>query len=192
MALVGSECCQAEKKGQAKDCCIITLHFGKAAVGSSELIMQSVGEKLREERLRKGITLEDISARTRITVKNLQAIENDDLSTISSPFFYKSFVRQFAQRLSLDYQELADAVQCSIGRIPEPLLPGQVEPILPKIARVEVQVKQKRRTRSFRWVFSFLTLIAVLTGCSTLYAMWENSKDNLQGSVSSFVKSLKP
>ena len=63
--------------------------------------MESVGEQLREQRFRKGLTLEDIHASTRISLKNLRSIENDDLSQISSAFFYKSFVRQFAEHVEI-------------------------------------------------------------------------------------------
>jgi hypothetical protein len=56
--------------------------------------MQSVGQVLREERLRQSLTLEEVSASTRISLKNLDAIEKDDFNQIGAPFFYKSFVRQ--------------------------------------------------------------------------------------------------
>jgi cytoskeletal protein RodZ len=147
--------------------------------------MESVGEKLRQSRSRQGLTLDDISASTRISVKNLEAIEEDELSHISSAFLYRSFVRQFAQRVGLDYKDLATAVQSWASTIPEPAMPGQLQAALPKVPPLEPM-----RPRNFRWLFSFVALAAVLTGCSSLYAMWENSRYNLQASVSSFVKSL--
>jgi cytoskeleton protein RodZ len=147
--------------------------------------MESVGQKLRQHRLGQGLTLGDVSATTRISVKNLQAIENDELSQISSAFFYRSFVRQFAQRLGLDYSELAAAVQSWASTIPEPAMPGQLHAPLPKVPPL-----QPVRAKNFRWFFSFLALISVLTGCSSLYGMWENSRYSLQASVSSFINSL--
>ncbi len=147
--------------------------------------MESVGEKLRQCRLRQGLTLDDVSASTRISVKNLEALEKDELSCISSAFFYRSFVRQFAQRLGLDYTDLAAAVQSWASTIPEPAMPGQLQAALPKIPPLA-----PTRSRNFRWIFSFVALGAVLTGCSSLYAMWENSRYTMQASVSSFVKSL--
>jgi cytoskeleton protein RodZ len=147
--------------------------------------MESVGEKLRQQRVRQGLTLDDVSASTRISIKNLQAIENDELSGISSAFFYRSFVRQFAQRLGLDYDELAVAVQNWAGTMPEPTMPGQLQAAMPKVPPL-----QPTRPKNFRWLFSFIALIAVLTGCSSLYGMWQSSRYNLQASVSSFVNSL--
>jgi cytoskeleton protein RodZ len=147
--------------------------------------MESVGEKLRQHRVGQGLTLADVSATTRISLKNLQAIENDDLSQISSAFFYKSFVRQFAERLGLDYSDLAAAVQSWTSTIPEPAMPGQVHAALPNVPPL-----QPVRSKNFRWLFSFVALISVLTGCSSLYGIWETSRYNLQASVSRFVNSL--
>lgn len=147
--------------------------------------MESVGTKLRQERLRQGLTLNDVTASTRISLKNLQAIENDELSNISSAFFYRSFVRQFAQRVGLNYSELAAAVQGWASTMPEPPMPGRLQAPLPNVPRL-----QPSRPKSFRWLFSFFALVAVLTGCSTLYGMWESSRYSLQASVTSFVKSL--
>ncbi len=149
--------------------------------------MESVGEKLRQQRLQQGLTLDDVSASTRISLKNLEAIENDEVSRISSAFFYRSFVRQFAQRLGLNYDDLATAVQSWASTLPEPAMPGQMQASMPKVPPL-----QPMRSRNFRWLFSCIALIGVLTGCSSLYAMWENSRYNLQSSVSSFVKSLAP
>jgi cytoskeleton protein RodZ len=147
--------------------------------------MESVGEKLRQRRIGQGLTLADVSATTRISLKNLQAIENDNVSQISSAFFYKSFVRQFAERLGLDYSELAAAVQSCVSTIPEPAMPGQLHAELPKVPRLE-----PARARNFRWFFSFVALVSVLAGCSGLYGVWETSRYNLQASVSSFMNSF--
>ena len=147
--------------------------------------MESVGEKLRQQRVRQGLTLDDVSASTRISLKNLQAIENDELSGISSAFFYRSFVRQFAQRLGLEYDELAAAVQNWASTMPEPAMPGQLQAAMPKVPPL-----QPNRPKSFRWLFSIVALIAVLTGCSGLYGMWQTSRYNLQASIIGFVNSL--
>src|SRR2546428_11524788 len=87
--------------------------------------MQSVGMKLRQARVQQGQTLEEISAATRITLKNLSAIESDELAKISSPFIYRSFVRQYAEALKLDYASMATDVRAASHSIPEPLMPGQ-------------------------------------------------------------------
>ncbi len=150
-------------------------------------IMESVGSYLREARLGAGRTIEQVSAKTRISVKNLQAIEDDNLSRISSPFFYKSFVRQFADCLGLDYTLLAPAVQSAAKTMPQPLMPGEGGLSIPKVPALTV-----RRPRNLRWIYSVASFAVMLVACSTLYAVWENSRSHWRASLVSFVTSLKP
>lgn len=142
--------------------------------------MESVGIKLRNERLRQGLSLDALSAKTRIPVKSLEAIEDDHHSQISPSFFYKSFVRQFAENLGLKYSDLAPAVDSVLSVLPEPALPhANDDPMLPKIAPL-----QPMRPKKYRWLFSMVALITVLFACSGLYAMWEDSRDGADKSIS--------
>lgn len=149
--------------------------------------MESVGQKLRAIRLQQGLSLEDISAKTRLSKKNLQAIENDDLSLAGSSFFYKSFVRQFAQHLKLDYQQIAPAVEELARTLPEPLMPGQsgCGVTLPSVPAL-----RSPRPKLLRWLYSFSSLLAMLVVCSTLYSAWQNSRSRLQTSLSVLAQSL--
>lgn len=137
--------------------------------------MQSVGQKLRRAREAQGRTLEQINSNTRISLKNLKAIEADELSSISSAFHYRSFVRQFAQDLKLDYAELAPAIHETVGRIPAPLIPGEGVPAVPRVAALPIGRKRKTRL-----MYSFSSFALMLVACSGIYAIWQNSKVGLQ------------
>ncbi|HZS53011.1 MAG TPA: RodZ domain-containing protein [Bryobacteraceae bacterium] len=132
--------------------------------------MESVGQKLREARSRLGLTLEQVSADTRISLKNLRAIEADDLSCISSPFFYRSFVRQFAGKVEIDYTNIADEVQQTANTLPQPLMPGQGD-----TGTIHVSALKVRRPRNLRWLRSVMSFCVVVTACSAMYALWQNS-----------------
>ncbi len=147
--------------------------------------MQSVGESLRAARTSGGLTLEEVSARTRISIKNLRAIEADELGSMSSAFFYKSFVRQFANELKLEFSLLAPAVQAAASTIPEPLVPGQGDTAAPKVSRL-----RRPRRSNRRWFLSFASLAGMVIACSTVYAMWQSSRAGLHASIASFVNSV--
>ncbi|MBV9266260.1 MAG: helix-turn-helix domain-containing protein [Acidobacteriaceae bacterium] len=148
--------------------------------------MESIGLKLREARLRSGLTLPDISAATRIKLKTLEAIENDDFAQIDSPFAYRSFARQFGGCVGLRSPEFDSALQASSTAIPEPLVPGQAgAPAPPNLPSLRPQ-----RTKALRWLLSLASLVLMLVACSNLYAMWQNSRTNLQTSMTDFVGSL--
>jgi cytoskeletal protein RodZ len=130
--------------------------------------MQSVGTRLREARIKKGYTLEDINSRTRISLKNLTAIESDDLSKISSPFTYRSFVKQVCDLVGLDHATVAaDAVAAS-STMPEPLVPGQEEEVYVRPHQYQL-VKPKANLNWLRMVS-----IAGGVGVVFIYLVWRN------------------
>jgi len=105
--------------------------------------MQLVGIRLQQARVEQKLTLEDISARTRITLKNLAALEADELGKFSSPFLYRSFVRQYAEVVKLDYSSLAADVQAEAFAIRW----GAVEPDPSR--EVEVRIVSSREDLRF-------------------------------------------
>jgi cytoskeletal protein RodZ len=133
--------------------------------------MQSVGPKLRQAREAQGRTLEQVNSSTRISLKVLEAIEADDLSCISSAFLYKSFTRQFAQDVGLDYSELAATVNATAERIPAPRIPGEGTTQAPKVAALPLGRKENSRL-----FYSITAFGVVLVACSGLYAVWQKSK----------------
>jgi len=67
------------------------------------------GEYLRREREMRGVSLEEISAATKISIRFLQAIENEELAKLPGGIFTRSFVRTYARYLGLDEERvLAD------------------------------------------------------------------------------------
>jgi cytoskeleton protein RodZ len=104
-------------------------------------------------------------------VKVLEAIEADDLSCISSAFLYKSFARQFAADVGLDYSELASSVEATAQQIPAPRIPGQGTTHAPKVAALPLGRKENSRL-----FYSITSFGVVLVACSVLYAAWQKSK----------------
>lgn len=151
--------------------------------------MQSVGQQIRETRLTLGLTLEGISAKSRIPVKKLQAIEDDDLTSIGSPFFYRSFVRQFSECVHLDYATLLPRVESATASMPQPRIPGQGE--FGKATRIE-PMPIRKESRNFRWLSSIASLGVMLIACSSLYALWQNSKSVRLTSLADLLHAGKP
>lgn len=67
------------------------------------------GEKLRNQREQRGITLEAISNSTKISVRMLRALEAEHFEQLPGGVFNKGFVRAYARQVGLDEEEaLAD------------------------------------------------------------------------------------
>lgn len=68
--------------------------------------MVHVGEKLNEERIKKGLTLEDVAKATKIRVSFLLAIEKGEYKKLPSGTYTYGFVRNYARFLKLQEHEI--------------------------------------------------------------------------------------
>jgi cytoskeleton protein RodZ len=64
--------------------------------------MSAFGENLRREREMRGVSLEEISSATKISLRFLEAIEREDFSKLPGGIFSRSFIRSYAKYLGLD------------------------------------------------------------------------------------------
>jgi cytoskeleton protein RodZ len=67
------------------------------------------GEELRRERLIRDVSLEEISATTKISMRLLRALEASDLSRLPAPVFTRGFIRAYARHLGIDPDEMVNA-----------------------------------------------------------------------------------
>jgi len=67
--------------------------------------MNDFGGKLRLERERRGISLRQISAATKISIAALEALERNDISKLPGGIFSRSFVRSYASEVGLNPDE---------------------------------------------------------------------------------------
>jgi cytoskeletal protein RodZ len=93
--------------------------------------MKTAGELLKEKRLLKELSLEDVSKKTKIKVEFLEAIENSDYSLLPSATFAKGFLRNYATFLYLNPDTMVamfrrDFTQNAKGEI---IPRGLVEPV---------------------------------------------------------------
>ena len=68
--------------------------------------MSRFGERLQSEREARGIKLEDIAARTCVSVRLLSAIENEEFDELPGGVFNVAFVRQYARYAGLDEDQV--------------------------------------------------------------------------------------
>ena len=76
--------------------------------------MPSFGAKLKLEREKRKITLEQISGSTKIGIRMLQALEEDNFNQLPGGIFNRGFVRAYSRFVGLDEdQTIADYMQAS-------------------------------------------------------------------------------
>lgn len=67
-------------------------------------MLDRFAEQLRKARLKKGVSLQQMAARTRIDFKFLEAIDNGNFSFLPE-LYVKAFIKQYAKAVDLDEQE---------------------------------------------------------------------------------------
>jgi len=136
--------------------------------------MTSVGDTLRRERLKRNLELEYISRELKISRRLLDAIESDHYDRLPGGVFAKAFVRQYAQLLELDAEDLATQVQRAI----EPPLPEAAEQRRPAVISHPVALPKMEDWKTvgdgrFRMSGSLpaaALVVVVMLICSAVYA----------------------
>ncbi len=85
--------------------------------------MPTVGEILRAEREKQGLTVKDIEKATSIRALYIQAIEDGKYDVLPGEVYLKGFMRNYASFLGLDAQHMIDAYRES--QAPQAPQPGQ-------------------------------------------------------------------
>ncbi len=68
--------------------------------------MERLGKLLKQARLSKNLTLEEVSERTKIQCRYLEALERGDSTPFAAEVYFKGALRNFAEILNLDRQEV--------------------------------------------------------------------------------------
>lgn len=91
--------------------------------------MPSIGETLREARMRQRLDIADVEDRTKIRAKYLRALENEEFGMLPGPTFVKTFLRTYAEMLGLDPHVLVEEYRAGFERedeMEQPLGPPAV------------------------------------------------------------------
>lgn len=119
--------------------------------------VKGFGAMLREARESLGISIGDVSSRTRLSVDQIRALEEENLERLPEPVYVRAFLRAYAKAIDIDYEPLVNdyVTRCGGGgvRIPEHA---------PEEAFREVAYYDSPRPS--RWKFAgLLVLIVVVT-----------------------------
>jgi len=79
---------------------------GRERGGSS--VRSSLGEWLRTQRVARGVGLDEIVDSTKISLRYLEAIEQDRYDALPAPIFVRGFLREYARVVGLDSDEVVN------------------------------------------------------------------------------------
>lgn len=117
----------------------------------------TLGEKLRQAREERGVSISEVAEQTRISAQYLGCIENDDYRTLPGGIFNKGFVKSFAKVVGIDEQEaLQDYAQ---------LIANQGSPVAdePKTYRSEVMTDDRSSSSSLPTIIIAVVILGLMT-----------------------------
>jgi transcriptional regulator with XRE-family HTH domain len=131
--------------------------------------MVHFGERLREQRLARGIELSRIADETRIMSRYLEALERGDSKQLPGAVFARSFAKQYAAFVGVDYASIESEVVAAFpfedSSVVNGYTPKQVIDVKPLAESWGVDHTAWRRPA--------FTLAAVLAVCSVVYLGWQ-------------------
>ena len=75
----------------------------------------TIGQHLRKAREERYITLEKVSAETRIRIAFIKALESDDFSSMPSAAQGRGFLRNYAEYLNINIDEVINGLRVSLS-----------------------------------------------------------------------------
>lgn len=124
--------------------------------------LSSFGAKLKSEREKRAITLEQISVATKIGTRMLDALEQEKFNQLPGGIFNKGFVRAYARCLGLDEdQAVADYLEASGEASAPKFEPGRVEAEAPGSPAEPGEARLLSRELPWGLLAAVLLLVAV-------------------------------
>ena len=129
----------------------------------------TLGEKLRQAREERGISISEVAEQTRISPLYIEAIENDDYSPLPGGIFNKGFIKSFAKFVGVDEEE---ALQDYSRLMSEQ---GEENVDDPKTYKPEVLTDDQARSSLLPTIIFATIILGLLTwGVITLVNYYQN------------------
>ncbi len=93
--------------------------------------LRAIVDQLRQERQRQGILLEEIALKTYVPLRQLHALETDDINVLPEPVFVQGFIRRYADALGMDGIALSKSFDFQPETTPQAMIRTESKTPLP-------------------------------------------------------------
>ncbi|AIQ30446.1 MULTISPECIES: RodZ domain-containing protein [Paenibacillus] len=120
--------------------------------------MSELGRHLKEARLQKGMSLDDVQEVTKIRKKYLEAIEAGDYKVLPGSFYVRAFIKTYAEAVGVNPDELME----EHGNVPAAPVDTTMETVIQKRSRKpETERNAKWLPTLLMWTFPVLILVVI-------------------------------
>ena len=134
------------------------------------------GARIRAAREAAGISLGDMAVRSRLSVQQLRALEDEDMGALPEPVYVRAFIRGVAGILELDAQALQDDYSARFGR-GMGVNTSSVGQVPEHDPREELVIESNSRHRGLKISFFVVFLLLLAAGGWALYTDQFGSND---------------
>jgi cytoskeletal protein RodZ len=120
--------------------------------------LSELGQLLKNARLEKGISLEDMQESTKIRKRYLEAIEDGNYKDLPGNFYVRAFIKSYSESVGLDPNEVLLLYR---NVIPTSKVESQVEPTPRKRSGIKTNDRWSKRVTTLVFI-SFLCFILIL------------------------------
>ena len=130
----------------------------------------TLGEKLRQARETRGVSISEVAEQTRISRLYLECIENDDYRTLPGGIFNKGFVKSFAKFVGVDENEALQDYSALVANQGTPVAEDA------RTYRPEVMTDDRSATSSFPTIIIAVVILGLMTAGILLFLNYYNKK----------------
>lgn len=130
---------------------------------------ETLGQALKKRREDAGMSLEQLAGALKLSVLQVQRLENDEHELLGPATFVKGYIKSYCRELKIDSQAMLE------------LLPEHVEPAKKSKMQSFSRRTEKEANDSRLMLFSYF-ILAVIIG-SSVFWWWQNSNQNIEEPV---------
>lgn len=143
-----------------------------------------IGNRLKEARLARGLTLEDVEEETKIRKKYIMALEMEQFEVLPGPIYAKAFLKNYAKYLNINQYEIMDAFKQIQSRetVHEEHGSQSAEKKIATKNMVDKKVVANRKPTY--WLYAAAVLLVAAVVVSLVYGskgLWSNSAEVNEG-----------
>lgn len=156
---------------------------------ATDMVLESIGQKLKSAREGQGLSLSDIYQRTKIPVNHLQSIDNGAAEDLPEPVYVSGFIRRYAECVGLNPQSLVEEYRSQTegngnGRKKGAVLDRPMQPVMMAPPHVRtVKIEQGGGPGILRTMGVSVFWIIVILGLITFLFWWNSNNQSQQDST---------